>query len=310
MLRFRFIKRKLRGGRDSNWAGLLFTLPFLIGFVFIFAGLLINSLRFSFSSMGLDDKGYVLDFVGWDNFYHALRVDADYIRIVWTSVLDMLTSLPVIIIFSLFIAVILNRAIPGRTVFRAIFFLPVILTVGMISNLDMNNAVMSAMGSTAMDTGAEASGNAITSIGDITEFLQNLQFSPGIVSFVSGMANNVIGIINQSGVQILISLAALQSIPNSLFEAASVEGATAWETFWKITLPMVSPMLIVNVFYTIIARLTVDSDPLSRYIHGVAFTGGEYGRAAAMSWMFILVVAAMMTVIVLILNRLTVKELR
>ena len=286
----------------------MFTLPFLVGFVLIFAGLLINSLRVSFSDMNIGDSGYTLSFVGWKNFHYALRVDADYIRIVWESLRDMVTSLPVIIIFSLFIAVVLNRSIPGRTAFRAIFFLPVILTVGMISNLDMNNMVMSAMGSAAVDTGAQTGASALSSIGDITEFLQNLQFSPGIVSFVSGMANNIIGIINQSGVQILISLAALQSISPSVFEAASVEGATAWETFWKITLPMVSPMLVVNVFYTIIARLTVDTDPMSRYIRAMAFSKGEYGAAAAMSWMFILAVAAVLAVVVLVINRLTVKN--
>lgn len=296
-------KRKTLIGRDNQWIGLVFSLPFIIGFVLIFQKMLFSSIQFAFSEMHLGQNGYSLTFVGMSNFYYALRVDANFIKLAWGSIKDILTSLPIIIVFSLFVAVILNKAIPGRTVFRAIFFLPVILSTGLISKLDSGNFVMTAMSSATLNTGMDASQGALSAINDVSVFLQNMEFSPSFVSFVSSMAMNVTGVINQSGVQILISLAALQSISPSITEAANVEGATGWEMFWKITLPMVSPLMMVNVFYTIVAQLSVDTGTLSQYIRSLAFSQGQYGWSAAMSWLYFISVAFVLFIIVTFISR-------
>ena len=221
-------------------------------------------------------------------------------RILLDALKNMLTTIPVVLIFSLFVAVVLNRQLPGRTFFRAVFFLPVIVATGLISRMDMNNAVMSAMNSASIETGAETMGSAI---GDITLLLQGMNFSPGLIQFVSDAASGVVNIVNLSGVQILIFLAGIQSISPSIYESASVEGATAWEMFWKITLPMVSPMLLVNVFYTIIDYLTRDNNTLMNYINDISFDQGHYGYGAAMAWLYFLVVAVILAVLVAILNK-------
>lgn len=290
--------------RDNPYIGLLYTLPFLIGFVVIFLNIFITAIRFAFSDMSPGTGGFELTFVGLEKINYALRVDPTYTSVLQNSVQSLLTTIPVVLIFSLFVAVVLNRRLPGRTAFRAIFFLPVIVSTGLISKLDMNNAVMTAMNSSAaIDTGAEAATGAMTALGDVTLFLQSMNFSPSLISTVSGMASGVVNIVNVSGVQILIFLAGIQSISPSIYESASVEGATAWEMFWKITLPMVSPMLLVNVFYTIIDNLTRDNNELMNYIRNISFSQGMYGEGAAMAWLYFLVVAVILVVLVAIISR-------
>lgn len=286
--------------RDNQLFGVLFSLPFIIGFVFIFLFIFVNAIRFSFSDMTLGDNGFELNFVWFENFRYALRGDPVYVRILLDALKNMLTTIPVVLIFSLFVAVVLNKKLPGRTVFRAIFFLPVIVATGLVSKLDMSNVVMTVMNSGAIETGAETTGSAL---GDVSLMLQGLNFSPSLISFVSGMSAGVVNIVNLSGVQILIFLAGIQSISPSIYESASVEGVTAWEMFWKITLPMVSPMLLVNIFYTIIDYLTRDNNELMTYINTISFEKGYYGQGAAMAWLYFLVVAVILVIIILIVNR-------
>ena len=292
--------RRPRDKRDNQLFGLLFTLPFILGFVFIFLYIFITAIRFSVSDMSLGQNGFELSFVWLEKFRYALRGDPNSMRILLDALKNMLTTIPVVLIFSLFVAVVLNRQLPGRTFFRAVFFLPVIVATGLISRMDMNNAVMSAMNSASIETGAETMGSAI---GDITLLLQGMNFSPGLIQFVSDAASGVVNIVNLSGVQSLIFLAGIQSISPSIYESASVEGATAWEMFWKITLPMVSPMLLVNVFYTIIDYLTRDNNTLMNYINDISFDQGHYGYGAAMAWLYFLVVAVILAVLVAILNK-------
>lgn len=165
--------------RDNPYIGLLYTLPFLIGFVVIFLNIFITAIRFAFSDMSPGTGGFELTFVGLEKINYALRVDPTYTSVLQNSVRSLLTTIPVVLIFSLFVAVVLNRRLPGRTAFRAIFFLPVIVSTGLISKLDMNNAVMTAMNSSAaIDTGAEAATGAMTALGDVTLFLQSMISAP------------------------------------------------------------------------------------------------------------------------------------
>ena len=185
--------RRPRDKRDNQLFGLLFTLPFILGFVFIFLYIFITAIRFSVSDMSLGQNGFELSFVWLENFRYALRGDPNYMRILLDALKNMLTTIPVVLIFSLFVAVVLNRQLPGRTFFRAVFFLPVIVATGLISRMDMNNAVMSAMNSASIETGAETMGSAI---GDITLLLQGMNFSPGLIQFVSDAASGVVNIVN------------------------------------------------------------------------------------------------------------------
>ena len=286
--------KSLINKRDNQMIGLVFVLPFIIGFVLIFSKILYDGLHAAFSTAELGTAGITYKFVGFENFHYALRVDPLFIQRAWTDLKSLLVTIPLNMIFSLFIAVVLNNKIWGRTFFRVIFFLPVIISTGLLTALDDNNAVMTAMSAAAVESG---SNSAIANIGDITSFLQQLKFSPSLISAVSGIADNVVNIVNRSGVQILMFLAGIQSISASVYEAADVEGATAWEKFWKITLPMVSPIIVVCLVYTVIECLSNSESSLMGYIEYLAFTGGKFGEAAAMSWLYFVAVILMLGLI-------------
>lgn len=137
-------------------------------------------------------------------------------------------------------------------------------------------------------------------LGNASLILQQLNFSPALIQGVTGAANNIIDVVNRSGVQILIFLAGIQSIPVSVYESAKVEGASAWSSFWKITLPMVVPYVLVNVVYTFIESLTRDNTRLMDYLKYVAFTKGKYGYSSAMAWIHFLCIAVLMAALLLL----------
>lgn len=288
--------KSLINKRDNQMIGLLFVLPFLIGFAVVFSKILYDGLHAAFSTAELGTTGMTYKFVGFKNFHYALRVDPLFVQRAWEDLKSLLTTVPLNMIFSLFIAVVLNNKIWGRTFFRVIFFLPVIISTGLLTKLDASNAVMTAMSAATVET---ASSSAIANIGDISAFLQQLKFSPALISTVSGIADNVVNIVNRSGVQILMFLAGIQSISASVYEAADVEGATAWEKFWKITLPMVSPIIVVCLIYTVIECLSSNESVLIGHIEYLAFTGGKFGEAAAMSWLYFLAVVTIMGLVAL-----------
>ena len=271
---------KLRkNSRENQNVGYIFVLPFLIGIILFFIPTVFMGIRFAFSDVDISE-GLKLTFTGFKNIHYALRVNKDYFQLVISDISDLLTTLPVIVIFSLFVAVLLNSKVWGKNVFRVIFFLPVIACVGMLADAS-SGLVMSSMASSAAETDSEL----LSAMSDVTSMLQSLSFSPELVGFVSGAANNIINIVNRSGVQILIFLAGIQSISPSIYEAAHVEGASAWEVFWKITLPMLSPMMIVNVLFTFVDSITRSDTKLINFIKNMAFSHGEYGYSAAMSWL-------------------------
>ena len=147
----------------------------------------------------------------------------------------------------------------GRTGFRAIFFIPVIIATGLISDIDAQNILASYMGDTgaSIDTGTGRNTVAeIVRVMDVEMLFANMRVGSDLVAYVVNAVNNIFNIVNRSGVQMLIFLAGLQSISPAIYESCKIDGATGWETFWKITFPMISPMILVNAIYTIIDALT------------------------------------------------------
>lgn len=280
---------KLGSRRDDQRVGWLFILPFLIGFVFLFMDLIIRGFSYAFSEVQRSETGLTMGFAGFKNIHHALRVDPRFFGILMSTIQEMLTLIPMILIFALFVSVILNSKIWCRTFFRGVFFLPVIVTTGLLRRLDANNAVMEYMANAA-------SADAEVGLNSVTVFLQSMQFSPGLISGISNAADSITELITLSGVQILLFLAGLQSISPSVYEAADVEGASGWEKFWKITLPMVLPIGVVCLFYTLIDYLTRENTTIMSYIRNEAFSNGEFGRASAMAWIYCFLVAALLLV--------------
>ena len=285
--------------------GYIFLLPFIIGFVFYFSLIVIQSIRYGFSKNELGARGFESTFNGWANYVYAFTEDPHYILLLRNSINSFAYSIPVILIFSLFVAVLLNQGMRGRVFFRAVFFVPVIVATGLITKVDMQNTVLNSLSSSAaIVTGGLADGAArVFSYESIQGAVMSLGFGRQFTGYVLNAVDSIIQTINSSGVQILIFLSGLQSIPPSIYEAAQIEGASGWESFWKITFPMISPLILVNLFYSVIDYFTQTGNAMMNYTQELAFGKNLYGEAIAMSWAYFAFIAAILAVIGLIAGR-------
>ncbi|MBE6626604.1 MAG: sugar ABC transporter permease [Ruminococcaceae bacterium] len=289
-------KRKSRVSLDVKKAraGWIFVLPFVLGFFLIYLPVIFDAVRFSFHEMRfVIGGGYTLEYVGFQNYSEALFVDPSFVTTLLGGIKQLILDIPSIVIFSLFVALILNQKIAGRAAFRAIFFIPVILTTGLISEIDAGNILNQYMGDTSgIDDGSGQQSTAaeIVSVMDFEALFSNMMIGTEIVEYVVGLVNNIFNIVNRCGVQMLIFLSGLQSISPAIYESCSIDGASGWETFWKITLPMVSPMILVNTIYTIIDSFTASDNRVMAYIAGVTEQSGGDVLASAMYWMYFLIV--------------------
>lgn len=292
-------KRKAR-------AGWIFVLPFIIGIILIYLPVIYDSIKYSFNEIKiLQGGGYQLNWVGLKNYQEAIFVDPSYIRTLTAGVQQLIFDIPAIVIFALFIAVLLNQKMVGRAAFRAIFFVPVILSTGLISDIDLGNALLSYMGDTSrgIDTGAQINTTSqIVSMADIGWLFRSMAVGTQLVTYVTGAINNIYDIINRSGVQMLIFLAGLQSISPAIYESCSIDGASAWETFWKITIPMISPMILVCTIYTVIDSFTASSNSVMRYISTIYNQPGGNVLSSAMSWMYFVIVVLIIAAVSAILS--------
>ena len=282
-------KRKISLEAKKARHGWLFVLPFIIGFIAIYLPIIFDSLKYSFSEIGKNNK---ITFVGLQNYKDAIMGESgmDFLTSLGAGLMKLVLDIPTIIVFSLFIAVLLNQKIIGRAAFRAIFFMPVILSTGLIASIDMMSAAGSDMSGT-IDTGVESGAAEIVNAMDVEALFSNMAVGGELTKTVADAVNNIYDIVNRAGVQMLIFLAGLQSISPAIYESCEVEGATAWETFWKITFPMISPMILVNLVYTVIDSFTDSSNPVMKVIDQ-AFDQGSKGQtiSSAMAWMYFLVV--------------------
>ncbi|MBE6700622.1 MAG: sugar ABC transporter permease [Ruminococcaceae bacterium] len=303
--------------RKKARAGWWFVLPFVAIFIAVYLPMIYDSIRFSFHEIEiLQAGGYELIYVGWDNYSEALFVDAKYVTTLVEGLKQLILDIPAIVIFSLFMAIVLNDKMPGRTIFRAIFFIPVILSTGIIDSIDQSgNSMMDYMGSSdGISTGAEESqttANDIISAVDIQKLFANMKIGQGLVDYVVGLVNDIYNIVNRSGVQMLIFLAGLQSINPAIYESCKIDGASSWETFWKITFPMISPMILVNTIYTVIDSFTSASNTVMAYIDQV-YQNAANGQvlSSAMSWMYFLIVMLLIVVVAAVLSLYTFYQRR
>lgn len=302
--KFRLTRLTMR--KKQAIAGYLFILPFLIGFIFFFLSPFLESIMYSFSRVQVTSTGYDLISVGTSNYSQLLYIDPNFRRDLYNAIVKIVTNVPLIIIFSFFAATLLNQEFRGRTIARSIFFLPVILTSGVIIAMENSDVMIKTLSDTVQQQSSLGGGGMSESAANLLSLRQMLYSTPISPVFIRYIINAVDGIYNviiASGVQILIFLAGLQSIPRSLYEASNIEGATAWENFWKITFPMVSPLILVNVVYTIIDSFTNPTNSMMQKIHDVAFATSNYGLSAAMSWLYFLVVLLIMGIVVLAISK-------
>lgn len=274
-------KRRMSLTQKERWVGYVFLVPWLIGIVGIFIRPMLESFIYAFSDVKLSTSGIQTFFCGLSNFKTALLVDPDYNKALVNSVFDMVYNIPVIVMFSIFIAGILNQKFFGRGFARVLFFMPVIIASGAVLSILKQSGMM--LNFEGTDTVYMLQSSAFEGI------LQTIGLPKAMLDFVTQIANHIFDITWKSSIQIILYLAALQTIPRSYYEVASLEGATAWEVFWKITFPVFSPITLVVVVYTIV-------DSFTNYENGVmslidkSFKSFKYGLSAAESWLYFVII--------------------
>ena len=277
-------RRKVSLDKRKARSGYFFVAPFLIGLVLIYVPILIDSIWMSFCYTKQTIGAPIYEWIGFQNYSDAFR-DKAFVSTLVSGIQQLVFEVPAIIVFSLFVAVVLNQKMLGRAVFRAIFFVPVILSAGLMETINANDVISGAVEGGVNDGSGGASGGGaaeIISVMDFQALFANMKVGQELVTYVVGLVNSIYDIVNDSGVQKLIFLAGLQSISPSIYEAAQIEGATGWETFWKITFPMISPMILVNSVYTLIDAFTKSTNPIMTLISDVF----KPGLKTAMYWIY------------------------
>lgn len=285
--------------RRKGLYGYGFIALWAIGSIYFFILPVIKSLIYSFNDTQ-PRTGYMeLTFVGWDNYVDAFRKDPDYSKNLVEVLSSTALKTPLIIIFSIFIAVILNQKFRGRTAARAIFFLPVIIATGPVYDIINGN----------MSTGGYAGGSEQFSsmfetdlVDQLLTFLGIYNISDKLTSLISTVTDDIFNMVWNAGIQILLFLSALQNIPHSAKEAAQMEGATAWEYFWKITVPYISPMVIAALVYTVVDSFVDPSNPVMQQVLSKA-ASWQHGQSAAMGWAYFAIVGAVLAIVVVIVNK-------
>jgi ABC-type sugar transport system permease subunit len=276
----------------------MFVLPFYIGFaLFIFYPML-QSLSFVFSKVTIEVGGFETTGVGLSNIRYLLLEDPDFNKNLVASLLQILYQVPVVIIAALFFAIILNQKFFGRTVVRAVFFLPVIITSGVVMAIMKADAFANSLISGA---GGMQSISSSTSFG-LQEILINVGLSMEIVEYFTFISSNLFDLLWRTGIQMIIFLAGLQTIPPSLYEASSIEGASAWENFWMITIPMISPMILVNLVYTVVDVFTDSTNSVMMMV-STSLKSQAFANAAAMAWIYFAIVGVALAIVVAIYSR-------
>ena len=292
-------KRRLSLMRKRMIAGYLFILPWLIGFIVIYVRSLFQTVQFSFNEMEIDaiNGGYTLVANGWENYRYAFLEHGTFKQTLTSSVMNMLVDVPLITFFSLFMAMLLNKKFPGRALVRAIFFLPVILGSGAIVDaMEMSAKMMqNGVSGQAADMAA-ASASVAFDIDYLISMFMNLGLPAKLMNYITSAVGRINDIISMSGVQIVIFIAALQSIPSSLYEVAKIEGATGYETFWKITFPMVMPHIITNVVYTIVDSF--EESEILKLADTTTFNQFNYGVGSVMTITSTLITCIILVVVV------------
>jgi ABC-type sugar transport system permease subunit len=276
--------------------GFLFVLPWVIGFILFFARPIVTSLCYAFQKVEMTPAGLEGTFIGWDNFEYALFRDPAFIRETVSSLVNMVYSVPLILIYSLFVAVLLKNKFKGRGLMRAIAFLPVIIASGVLMQI-MKEDVFSQELRGGVDSVYLFSGAGINGL--LTEMGVGAQ----LIEVINNVIARIFDLTWRSGVQVLLFLAGLHSIPGYLYEASSIEGARAWEQFWKITLPMLTPVMLLNIVYTIIDTFTDYGNLVILMIYNTAFSQVRFGYSSAMAWMYFLVITVFLGLVYLMLKK-------
>lgn len=274
--------------------GIVFILPWIIGFLLFFAKPVILTIIYTFSKITLTTSGMKTRFVGLNNYYATFMEDPKNARMIINSLGNVLYEVLIIAIFSIFIAMLLNQKFRGRAIARTIFILPIIISSGVLIVVLKEDLFSQSVNSGQAGTIYQSS--------ELLGMMLQMGIDNGIVTFFTGVINRIFDLVWKSGVQIIIFLSALQSIPPSLYEASDVEGATPWQTFWEITFPMISPFILVNVIYSVIDSFTFFDNTVMRKVYD-AVNDLQFETSSTLSLSYFLVVLVVVGIITAILSK-------
>ena len=267
--------------RRKAISGDLFILPFIIGFLVFMVRPFFDSIYMSFTAVDLSVSPVAKNWIALENYKTAFLKDIEFSRMVTEGMGRLALYSVAIIVFSFFTALILNQKFRGRAFVRSIFFLPVIMSSGVVIGLETNNALLS-----GLQTLIEESGSA----NGVSVALQNILTTSGIGSklfdYVFQVVDGIYDVAMASGIQIIIFLSGLQTISASMYEAADIEGCTTWEKLWKITFPMISSIFLVNWIYTVVDFSMRSDNEVLKKISDTMFLFSDYGLASAFSWSY------------------------
>lgn len=272
-------------------SGYLFILPFLLGFSLFLVKPMVESLYMSFCNVDPGPNGFTRTLTGLDNYVRAFTIDTEFNRMLVEEFGRMLLNSISVMVFSFFVAIVLNGKFRGRALVRAIFFLPVILSSGVILGVETNNTLMASIQTEIL---------ANTNVGSISEVIESILVTSSAVNplldQVFAVVNSIYDVAIASGIQIIIFLSGLQTIPDSVYEAADIEGCTAWEKLWKITFPMISSIFLVNWIYSIIDFCMRTDGEIMEKIREQMIVQMNYGFSSAMAWIYFLIVIVVIAI--------------
>lgn len=293
--------KKLRGIEQlKNRYGHMFTLPWLIGIVIFFIIPLVQSVWYSFSKISVVENGIETKFIGLDNYKQILQADPNYTKWLSSGITSFFYTLPLIILVSMVLAMLLNQKFVGRLFFRALYFLPVIIASGVVMSLVFQT--------TSSDMGSMGVSDTYTSnMFSVNDIIGWLQVNGKVAEYVILVINKIFDLVWQSGIQTVLFLAGLQSIPSTLYEASKVEGATKWEEFWFITFPMLSQVTLLVAVFTMVEIMTNTRSTIISNIYKM-MSSGVYDETSAMIWYYFLVGGGLMALVLFLYNRFLMKR--
>lgn len=287
-------KRKLSVERNRKRVAWLFMLPWLIGVISFFIVPFIDTIIYSLSDVRISPEqiGLQTEWVGGYNYNYVLFRDAGTLQMLWKAVTELLYTVPVVLIFSIFIALLLNQKFKGRAIMRSVFFLPVIIAAGVVINIIKGDVLSSNILSENV---------SFFQTDMIEEVLLRSGIPAKLVGIVTTVTSGIFDLSWKSGVQIILFISALQGIPEAHYEAASVEGANAWEKFWHITFPALVPTCLLVSIYTVIDTFIDPNSPVMKKIIE-RFDNFYYGLASATAMLYFATIILFILIVVLIFN--------
>ena len=299
----KIISAKNQLEKRQNRFGYVFIAPWIVGFILFFFIPFVQSIWFAFCKVTISENGFETRYIALNNFNYLFNLSETYVNNLKTSVGQFLYSLPLIVILSLILGLILNQKFRGRLLARAIFFLPVIIASGVVMEIFNSDIVAAQM----RESGSQVNAFIGESV-DFSKILMQLSLPQTMAEPILQSIQSIFDLIWSCGVQTILFIAGLQAIPDSLYEASHLEGATSWEDFWFITLPMLMNVFVLVVVFTIIDIFTNSNNPVMEEAYQLMMVSQNYDRSSAVLWSYFLIVGVFIALVMWIIHRFFLKK--